>query len=318
MHAAWMGDAQVSGLHSATVSRQEDGQVDLLQLVRMLWHGRWLVIGVGALVVAAGGTYAFMAEKWYRAEVVLSPAEKKSLPSNLGQLGGLVSLAGISIGSSDTTEPLAILKSRDFAREFIADLNLLPVLFHEDWDRKSEAWKQGWFKSPKDLRDGVRYFDENVRSVVQDRKTGLITLAVEWTDPEVAAKWANQMARRINEKVRLRATQEAERNIAYLRMAAEESGVLSVQQAMGRLLESEMQKLMVARGSEEFAFKVVDGAVPPKFKSWPRRSIILVASAVLGGILGMLAVFLRHFLRLAGEQSRSVDRRAAHGIVERE
>lgn len=274
-----------------------EDQIDLLQVLNVLWRGRWMLVAIGTVVVALGATYAFTAQKWYRAEAVLALAEKKSLPSNLGQLGGLVSLAGISIGSSDAAEPVALLKSRDFAREFISDLDLLPVLFRDDWDSNAKAWKTGFLSSPRDLRDGVRFFEEKVRSVAQDRKTGLITLSIEWTNSEQASEWANLLVRRINEKTRSRAMAEAERNIAYLRGAASETAVLSVQQAMGRLLETEMQKLMVARGSDEFAFKMIDSAVPPKFKSWPRRSIILILSGLVGGAIGMVVVLLRHALR---------------------
>lgn len=274
------------------------GDVDLLQVLRLLWRSRWWLLFIWIAAVTIGAAYAYTARKWYRAEVVLTLAEKKSLPSNLGQLGGLVSLAGITIGSTDAAEPLAILKSRDFARDFITDLDLLPVLFQDNWDANTKSWKPGLFApQERDIRDGVRFFDEEVRSVTQDRKTGLVTLTIEWTDPVQAANWANLLVSRINERMRTRALVEAERNITYLRGAAAQSNVLSVQQAMGKLLESEMQKLMVARGSEEFSFKLVDSAVPPKYKSWPRRSIILVVAGLLGGGLGIVSVLLRHALR---------------------
>jgi len=58
-----------------------------------------------------------------------------------------------------------------------------------------------------------------------------------------------------------------------------------------------MQKLMLARGNEEFAFKVIDKAVPPKFRDSPKRTLIVVFFSLAGGFLGILAVFLRQAWR---------------------
>jgi uncharacterized protein involved in exopolysaccharide biosynthesis len=54
-----------------------------------------------------------------------------------------------------------------------------------------------------------------------------------------------------------------------------------------------MQKLMLARGNEEFAFKVIDRATPPKLRESPKRSLIAIVSMLAGGFLGVLFVFLR-------------------------
>jgi uncharacterized protein involved in exopolysaccharide biosynthesis len=66
---------------------------------------------------------------------------------------------------------------------------------------------------------------------------------------------------------------------------------------MGRVLEGEMQKLMLARGNEQFAFKVIDRATPPKQRDAPKRALIAIVATLAGGFLGLLAVFLRQALR---------------------
>jgi uncharacterized protein involved in exopolysaccharide biosynthesis len=71
------------------------------------------------------------------------------------------------------------------------------------------------------------------------------------------------------------------------------TSVVSLQQSMGRVLEGEMQKLMLARGNEEFAFKVIDRATPPKKRDTPKRALIAIVSLLTGGFLGILVVFLR-------------------------
>jgi uncharacterized protein involved in exopolysaccharide biosynthesis len=139
----------------------------------------------------------------------------------------------------------------------------------------------------------VKAFNTNIRSVTEDKKTGLVTLSIRWKDPETAAKWANLLVERVNDRLRNQALAESERNVAYLQREIAASSVVSLQQSMGRVLEGEMQKLMLARGNEEFAFKVIDRAVPPKQRDAPKRTLIVLVSFLAGGFLGILAVFVR-------------------------
>jgi LPS O-antigen subunit length determinant protein (WzzB/FepE family) len=265
-----------------------DDEIDLWQLWETVWSGRWLIIAITSLFAVGGVTYALVAQEWWRAEVVLAPADKKGgMSGALSQLSGLASLAGVSVGGGGGNEPLAVLKSKDFARQFITEMNLMPVLLK---DQKTEDGKA------PDIRDALRIF-ETVRTVSDDKKTGLVTLSVRWKDADTAALWANELARRVNARLRAEALAEAERNVAYLQKEIAATSVVSLQQSMGRVLEGEMQKLMLARGNEEFAFKVIDKATPPKLRDAPKRALIAIVATLAGGLLGILAVFLRQAWR---------------------
>jgi LPS O-antigen subunit length determinant protein (WzzB/FepE family) len=265
-----------------------EDEIDLWELWDTVWSGRWLIIAITALFAASGVAYALLAQEWWRAEVVLAPADKKALPGALGQLGGLASLAGVNIGGGGDQEPLAVLKSRGFARDFIAEQGLMPVLL------KGERSSDG---KPLDIRDAVRVFERKVRTVSDDKKTGLVTLGVRWKDPETAADWANLMVQRLNTRLRAQALAESQRNVDYLQREMAASTVVSLQQSMGRVLEGEMQKLMLARGNEQFAFKVIDPATPPKLRDAPKRALVAIVATLAGGFLGLLAVFLRKAIR---------------------
>jgi len=260
-----------------------DDEIDLWELWETIWSGRWLIIAITGVFTLGGVTYALLAQEWYKADVVLAPADKKGSGSALSQFGGLASLAGISLPGAGEGEPVAVLKSKDFARSFIADLNLMPVLLEgADFGDKKP-----------DIRDAVRVFDTGVRTVTEDKKSGLVTLSVRWKDPDTAAEWANVLVKRLNDRLRTQAQEESERNVAYLQREIAATSVVSLQQSMGRVLEGEMQKLMLARGNEEFAFKVIDRATPPKQREAPKRTLIALVSMLAGGFLGILVVFLR-------------------------
>jgi len=274
-----------------------DDEISLRELWGILWRGKWIVIALTAVFAVGSVAYALLAQEWYRAEVLLAPAEAQSTSGLGGQLGGLAALAGVTVGDGDSAEALAVLESRDFARSFIEDKNLLPVFFAEKWDPAAGRWLGDDPAEWPEIRDAVKYFQEKVLRASQDRQSGLVTLAVEWTDPEIAADWAGTLVQRLNSRLREGALAEAETNVAYLQSELAQTNVVTLQQSIGRLLESELQKLMLARGNEEFAFRTLDSASPPKERSRPKRSLIAIIGPMLGGILGVLLVFVRNAMR---------------------
>jgi uncharacterized protein involved in exopolysaccharide biosynthesis len=269
-------------------------ETDFLGMLAMLWESRWLVASITAAFAVGTAIYALLVPAWYTASVLLAPAREKASLGLADQLGNLANLAGIASSATGSVEAVAVLKSRDFARAFIEDQDLLPVLFAGDWDTKAGHWKE---TRPPDIRRGIEIFDKKVRKVTEDRRTGLVTLSIEWKDPKLAAEWANLLALRLNEHMRQRALTEAETNVKYLRRELETASVVVLQQSTSRLLENEMEKLMLARGNVEFAFRIVDRADVPRIRSKPKRTLMVTVAILLGGMFSLLVVLIREGLR---------------------
>lgn len=272
-------------------------EVRLVELWNIVWAGKWHIIGITFVFAVASVFYALTAKEWYRAEVLLAPAERTDVSSLPGQLGGLAALAGVTVGGGDSVEAIATLLSRDFAGNFITDQNLIPVLFADDWDADNQRWISDDPEAVPDIRDAIRTFHEDVLRVDEDRGSGLVTVAVEWTDPDQAAAWASLLVERLNAELRARTLREAQANVAYLQEEMQKTNLLTLQQAVGRLVESELQKLMLARGTQEFAFRIIDPAQPPDRRIRPKRSLIVVAATFFGGVLSLIWVFLAQALR---------------------
>ena len=227
--------------------REDDEVLDMMALSSKIWRGKWLIIGVTAASTLVSAVLVLALPSWYRAEVLLAPVRAKSaadLASPLGSLGGLASLAGITTLGGSTSEPLAVLESRDLAREFIEQQNLVPVFFARQWDAQFARWT---LTDPKDVRDGVKYFIDKVRTVKEDKKTGLVTLTIEWTDAKTAADWANLYVDRANERIRARALREAQANVSFLEHELTTTSLVTLRESIVRLLDTELQKLMLAR-----------------------------------------------------------------------
>lgn len=273
---------------------------DLRLLFDKLVAKRWWVVASIFLSTAIFITAAFVITPVYRASTVLISASAErdslsgSLNSALGQLGGLASLAGVGLGSSDaaTEEALAVLRSRQFTERFISDANLMPELFSDQWDVVAGNWKEGGRDIPTPAKAFKRFRD--IRTVTQDKKTGLVILQVDWTDRNKAAAWANELAQRLNSEMRNRAIEKAEASVSFLEKELASTSVVETRQAINRLIEAQIKQRMLANVTKEYAFRVVDKAMAPDsddpFK--PQKLVLIVMGPLVGIVVGILCVLV--------------------------
>jgi uncharacterized protein involved in exopolysaccharide biosynthesis len=260
-----------------------DSGLDVSILISTVWRSRWFIVLVTTFFGCVAAVYSLLATEWYRTDVVLVPVERRATPAGLGQISGLANLAGISLGQASNQEAIAVLRSRDYAREFIAKYELAPLLLTHSTTSADQS----------NIGPALRVFEKLVRSVEFDRKTGLVTLTMRWTDADTVAKWANDYVSGVNDRMRLRALKESEQNVAFLNREMASSTVVSMQQSLGRVLETEMQKLMLAKGNLEFAFKVVDPGYPPDRRYSPQRTLTVLISMIFGGFVAVVLALLR-------------------------
>ena len=179
-----------------------DDTIDLVQTVAIL-RGYWKMLLCAA--VLGGGIAAVISLQMrnvYRAQAIVAPtSENNGNNSMKNGLGGIAELAGIDLGGGGgrKVEALATLSSPGIAREFITKYDLMPILYSERWDSEAKRWRAG-AKVPT-LEMGSKRFRDR-RTVVENTKTGLVTVTVEWYSPDLAAKWTMDLIDLVNERMR--------------------------------------------------------------------------------------------------------------------
>jgi len=300
-----------------------DDEIDLRELFATLWRGRWIIIATTILFAVVGVFYALSKPNVYQASVLLAPAQSEGSPSGIsGQLGGLASLAGITLwgGANKTIMAKEVLQSRAFLTDFIHRHDLsVPLMATKAWDMKNESWvidpeiynveanewqqdEEGISLKPTDW-DMVKEFKEGHLNLSEDKETGMLTLKLKSLSPPVAKEWADMLVKDINEHMRQQDVKDAEARIAYLKEKLSEINITGMQQVFYQLIESETRTVMLANAQNEYVFKTVDPAVVPQEKSEPKRALICVLVTVLGGMLGGLIVFVVAFIQSGKERA---------------
>src|SRR6185437_16075318 len=152
-------------------------------------------------------------------------------------------------------------------------------------------------KSPTPYK-AFRLFDKSIRSVTQDKKTGLVTLQIDWRDPAEAAAWANELVRRLNAEMRGRAIEQSTASLGYLESELNKTTVVGTRDAINRLMEAQIRQRMLANVIQQYAFRVVDRAMPADRDNpvWPRRTLLTAGGFLVGALLGIVAVLIAEWL----------------------
>jgi uncharacterized protein involved in exopolysaccharide biosynthesis len=298
-----------------TVVQVPNDKIDLRELIRVLWAGKWLIGGITFAAAITAVAVVLMLPNIYRAEALLAPNDQQrtgGLSALAAQYGGLASLAGIfGSGSADKTAfGLEVLRSRKFVSEFIERHDILvPLMAAEDWDAKSGELKidpkvydlatDRWVrdvrpprKANPSLQEAHKVFME-ILSVSQDKTSGFVTIAVEHYSPTVAKQWVDWLVEDINSSIMQQDVAEAEQAIAYLNEQIESTSLADLQNVFFKLIEEQTKTVMLAKVSPEYMLRTLDPAVIPELKAKPKRSIIVILATFIGGLLGVVIQLFR-------------------------
>jgi LPS O-antigen subunit length determinant protein (WzzB/FepE family) len=299
---------------------QYDDEIDLRELFGVLWAAKRKIIAITAVFAVASVIYALSVPNQYKATALLAPAQSEGsgLSGALGQLGGLASLAGVSIGGGESSEAQIaqeIMKSWNFIENFIADNDLAVEVFAaEGWSKGSntlkindddyDVEKNEWLIEDDDtgeLRPPTSWklfesFSERL-AVSEDKKSGLVSVSIEYYSPQMAKQWLDMYVAAINAHMQQRQVEKVTNNINYLQAQIEKTSIAEMREVFYTIIEEQTKNKMVAEASPDYAFVAVSPSMVPEEKSQPKRALICILVTLLGGILSVLLVLVMHYAK---------------------
>ncbi|EGR2772864.1 LPS O-antigen length regulator [Vibrio parahaemolyticus] len=301
------------------LSQSKDDEIDLRELFKALWKGKWIIIATTFIFAIGSVFYAMSLPNIYKADALLAPAESSNgggLSKMAGQLGGLAALAGVNIGGSETSQTelaVQVMMSRQFIEYYINKHNLLvPLMAAKGWDINNDKLiidsdiysieNDKWLRKPVGLRgskptaqEAFEVFLKEVFSIKQDKESGLYTVSIMYYSPFLAKEWVNWLIEDINKVMRERAIKDTNQNLSYLNDQLQKTSVTEMQSTFYKLIEEQTKSLMLAEVQDEFVFKTIDPAVVPESSYSPKRLIICVAGFLFGLLFSGSIVLLNFF-----------------------
>lgn len=296
-------------------------EIDLRELWQVVWQGKWIIIVITFLFALGAVSLALYLPNIYQSKTLLAPSDEAQgggMSRMAGQLGGLASLAGINLGNSGGQNKvdvaIEVLRSRQFVSEFIKKYDLLATLMAADgwnrdtgeiyydpsiYDEADKLWVREVRPPKKKEPSSWEAYKEfrRVLSISRDEKTGFVTIAVEHYSPIVAQRWTQLLVKEINEVVRKKDVDEAQRSISYLQEKMSQVPLAEMRNVFYQLIEEQTKIIMLAEVRDEYIFSTIDPPVVPEEKDKPKRALICVLGTVLGLIFAVMIVFIKHLLR---------------------
>ena len=154
--------------------------INLYELFLILKKWWKLLIGIFFITVIATAIISLQITPIYRATTTIIPISSVSIKyGNLTSLFSPTIMPISGIGQNDTNKIIAILKSRTIIENVTKNINHYDILLEE---------------KPEE-RDTLNYLVAKLYSMVSisnDLRTGVITIAEDYKDPEIAKDIANQ------------------------------------------------------------------------------------------------------------------------------
>jgi uncharacterized protein involved in exopolysaccharide biosynthesis len=301
-----------------------DDEIDLKELFMVLWSGKWLVSAITGVAAVVSVASALMLPNIYTANTLLAPAEQSGggMGALMQQYGGLASLAGVSLPGGDEASRaqlgMALMTSRGFIGEFVERRKIMPELMAVDaWNLQTDEVSYDpevfdsttgeWVREveapfePKPSSLEAHEAFKEILGVSQDKQTGYVTVSIDHKSPTLAAQWVNWLVEDVNAAVKAQDVAEAEKSIEYLREQVTNTSLADLQAVFFDLIQSQTETVMLAEVRQEYVFKTIDPAVAPEEKSKPSRVLICVMGTLLGGMLGVFIVLIRHYAQSESE-----------------
>ena len=298
---------------------QYDDEIDLRELFGVLWAGKIKIIAITAVFAIASIIYALSVPNQYKATALLAPAQSGGggLSGALGQLGGLASLAGVSLGGGESGEAQIaqeIMKSWSYIEGFIADNNIaVEVYAAEGWSKGSNTLEinndaydveaNKWLVEDESGAIGApsswQLFESfsEMLSVSEDKKSGLVSVSIEYYSPQIAKQWVDMYIESINRFMQQRQIDKVTRNINYLQEQIEKTAIAEMQEVFYTIIEEQTKNKMLAEASPDYVFVAVGPSMVPELKSQPKRALICILGTLLGGMLSVLLVLIMHYAK---------------------
>jgi LPS O-antigen subunit length determinant protein (WzzB/FepE family) len=291
--------------------------INLQELFSIVWDRKILVGAITSLAAILSIIYALNLQNIYTSQTLLAPSNSEdSLSSKLGNLSSLGGFAGFSLPSnpaSKSQEGIERIKSFEFfSTYFLPNIKLENILAVKSWtpdkdiiiydknifDKSTNAWKSG---KPSDQQAFKAY--KGIVLISKDKETSYVTISINHQSPIVAKKWVDTIVYQINESMRKIDKESARNSIEFLNETAQTTNLQSIKEAIAKLLENQMQILMLAASNESYVFKVLDSPIVPEDKSGPGRAVICIIGTMLGFTFALLIIFAQYFRKLFKDDS---------------
>lgn len=292
-------------------------EIDIFALIGDIWRGKFIIALFMIVGIALGAVQLRNATYKYTVTILLSSVESESGSSNFNAFGGLASLAGISLpssNSSDYTKFRIMLKSEEIAASLMSEPKLVQDIFSNEWDDELKQFRR---PNPGNLgivvnqlrkiltgRDKPIYLEPNAARLARhidkaidvylNPKTQILTITAEDSNPKFSEQLILNLIRKTDESFKQKFIERGSNALKFYQIKISKARSQEHREVLAKLIAKEEQKLMLASQNGLFVVDILTGPNTSIKHTSPRASKTLIFCMMLGMAFGMLIIIIRH------------------------
>lgn len=286
--------------------------INLLDVLKIIWGKKYFIASVTTVFAIFSVNYAVNLPNIYTSTSVLKPAgQSESSGSMLGSYSALAGLAGINLSDNSVSKPkeaIERIQSLDFFTNYIKpNINLHDLMAVSYWipeeniliydESQFDGIKNKWvrdvsfpLKQIPSNQEAHKIFIENLS--IKENIDGFVTISISHQSPYIAKEWTDLVIKNINLSMLEADKLLSLKAIDFLNDRSKTIVLKELKSAVSQLLKAQMQTLMMASISENYAFEVISSAVASEIKSSPNRALICILGTMFGFILALISSLL--------------------------
>jgi LPS O-antigen subunit length determinant protein (WzzB/FepE family) len=287
-------------------------EITLRELISVLWGGRILIFCFTTVVAIASIIISLSITNVYTSESVLVNRDKQDSP--MSNFSGLASLAGVDLSAQGASlnKVMGIIESREFVKHLITFDNVLPslmaaqsynantreIIFDDEiYNHETKSWVRD---APANRGVVPSYIEAHKEysemiSMTKDRLTGHVSLKVEHVSPIFAKEFLSLVINEANNVQRNIDVDSSTKALLYLRDQLSRTPQVEIRDSISKLIENQLETQMMASIHDDYVLMTLEPPFIPERKSGPIRSLIVILSTLVGGLLSAGIVLVREY-----------------------
>ena len=291
----------------------KDDSIDLKELFNLLYEGKKLLILITSVFALCSVIYAFSLPNYYKSMAVLTI---KDGGNTMGSFSGYAvnaarSMGGISMPSQGTDKGALIMntiRSRAFLKHLLSFEDVLPSLVAaKSYDSESkklvfdpniyDAANKKWLQTKPSYLEAYDIYSSQL-VVIYDHNIGIIDVHIEHISPIFAKDLLALIVREADALIRQKDLQQSSDALEYLVSEISKTSLIEMKSSMNQLIQSQLETQMMAKISANYALNLLEPAFIPEKKIKPSRSLICLFGTMLGFVIGLSWILIRHYYTL--------------------
>ncbi|MDC0244862.1 Wzz/FepE/Etk N-terminal domain-containing protein [Pseudomonadota bacterium] len=294
-------------------NKRLDDEIVFKELVTLLWLNKKFIVILTSFFALVSVLYSLSITNLYTAQTLIAPTSSSVNSSSLSQFSGLASMAGINLpqtgGENQVDVALNLVNSKKLLDRLMLYESFLPdliaakswnmqtntVTYYPDlYDKKNNQWVREVslpYKQIPSSQEALKIFSDLV-SISQDKKTQLIALKVSHLSPVVAQQWSFWILKETNAILANMQIIKSQASIDYLNSQIKITPYSELRTMFYALIQESTKSMMLAKVNPEYVMTTIDPPVIPEMKSQPKRAVICILGALLGGMLSIFIILI--------------------------